>query len=282
MNTQTAHTLKKILIQTKRQVFSEIPGDNASILKGEGYDFCELREYEYGEDVKNIDWVISAKMQKPYVKLFHAQKELNVVITSLLSGSMFFGSQRLKQEVLTQIAAILGYSSIKQNDPFTSYIYNESISLSTQKTKKMSAVKAMCESLLNYKCIGKSVDYKSLQTTLVNHVKKRSLLFIIGDFMQCEQLDLKLLNKKHEVCVIILRDKFEEDPVELGNVHLLDSNDLRGFEGSISPSLIHGYKAQVKKNDHELYERLQKSGIRFTKIYTHENPLSKLIGVLSR
>ena len=69
--------LKKILIKTKKQVFSEIIGNNSTKIKGEGYDFCELKEYEYGEDVKNIDWVISAKMQKPYVKVFYAQKELN-------------------------------------------------------------------------------------------------------------------------------------------------------------------------------------------------------------
>ncbi|RXJ60507.1 DUF58 domain-containing protein [Candidatus Marinarcus aquaticus] len=272
--------LKKILIQTKRQVFSEIPGDNASILKGEGYDFCELREYEYGEDVKNIDWVISAKMQKPYVKLFHAQKELNIVITALMSGSIFFGSQRLKQELLTEIAAILGYSSIKQNDPFTSFVYNSTLHINTQKTKKISAVKTMSEQFFNYACLGKSIDYAALQTTLVSQIKKRSILFLIGDFIECNDLDLKLLNRKHEVCVIILRDKYEEKPIELGNVHLIDSNNYRAFEGSISPSLIASYQAQIKKADHELFTKLQKSGIKFTKIYTHENPISKLIGLL--
>ena len=88
-------TLKKILIKTKRAVFSEIVGNNTSRLRGEGYDFSELKEYEYGEDVKNIDWIISAKMQKPYSKVFHAQKELNVSIIPILNGSAFFGSKKL-------------------------------------------------------------------------------------------------------------------------------------------------------------------------------------------
>lgn len=274
--------LQKILIKTKRQVFSEIPGDNASLLKGEGYDFCELREYEYGEDVKNIDWVISAKMQKPYVKLFHAQKELNIVIVALMTGSIFFGSKRLKQDLLTQISAILGYSSIKQNDPVCSYILNEDIQVNTQKTKKISAIKTMCETLDSYQCLGHSVDYASLQTTLYSHIKKRSILFLIGDFMQCQDLDLKMLNKKHEVHIIIVRDRLEENPIELGNVHLIDANSFKGFEGNINPALIETYTHMVKKNDHELFNKLQKNGIKFTKIYTHEEPLSKLVGLLRR
>ena len=92
-------TLKKILIKTKKQVFSEIIGNNTTNRKGEGYDFCELKEYEYGEDVKNIDWVISAKLQKPYVKIFHSQKELNIKIVSFLSGSTYFGTDIFKQDM---------------------------------------------------------------------------------------------------------------------------------------------------------------------------------------
>ena len=85
--------LKKIVIKTKKQVFSEIIGNSVTKLKGEGYDFCELREYENGEDIKNIDWVISAKMQKPYVKIYHSQKELNIKIISFLNGSVYFGTK---------------------------------------------------------------------------------------------------------------------------------------------------------------------------------------------
>lgn len=88
-------TLKKILIKTKKQTFSEIIGNNTSKQKGEGYDFCELKEYEYGEDVKNIDWVISAKMQKPYVKVYHAQKQLNIKIVNFLNGSTYFGTKKI-------------------------------------------------------------------------------------------------------------------------------------------------------------------------------------------
>ena len=89
------HALKKILIKTRRKIFSEVIGNNSSLLKGEGYDFMELKEYEYGEDVKKIDWVISAKFKKPYVKVFHAQKELNINIVSYFKWLYVFWFKKI-------------------------------------------------------------------------------------------------------------------------------------------------------------------------------------------
>ena len=279
-STNTA--LKKILIKTKRAVFSEIVGNNTSRLKGEGYDFCELKEYEYGEDVKNIDWVISAKMQKPYSKIFHAQKELNVCIVPILNGSMYFGSKKLKQEVITEICAILAYSSIKQGDPFESYIANEKVSVNSKRTKTIFGVYSMASQLIKYDCLNKNIDYPRITNGLYSKIKKRSIIFLIGDFFDTSFLDLKLLNKKHEVIVIILRDHFEENPIEMGNVNLIDPSTGDKFEGNISKSLIKEYKTRVKQNDHDFLSNLQQIGIKFTKIYTNEEPLSKIIGLMNR
>ena len=89
-------TLQKILIKSKKAAFSHIIGNNSTLFKGEGYDFVELREYEDGEDIKKIDWKTTAKMQKPYVKVFHSQRELNISIVPILNGSIHFGTTRLK------------------------------------------------------------------------------------------------------------------------------------------------------------------------------------------
>lgn len=272
--------LKKLLIQTKKQVFSEIIGNNTSKLKGEGYDFLELKEYEYGEDAKNIDWVISAKLQKPYVKVFNAQKELNIHIVPILTGSMHFGTAQLKQHVLTQICATLGFSSMKQGDPFCSYFANETLELCTPPSKRMHSVYQMAESLFHYDCIGKSVQYHSLMQQVYDRIKKRSIIFLIGDFMDVSTLDLRLLCQKHEVFVIVLRDKFEENPQELGNVNFIDPSDFFNFQGNINAHSIKNYQELLHKNDHAFYGHLQKCGVRFTKILTHESVISKLIGLL--
>ena len=272
--------LKKILIKTQKQVFSEIIGNNSTRQKGSGYDFSELKEYEYGEDVKNIDWIISAKMQKPYVKVFHAQKELNVKIVSFLNGSTYFGTDVFKQEVIVQIAVALGFICVKQSDPFTSYIANDELIICTKKSKQIFNVNFMAEQLYSYNVIGKNIDYKKITSELFKVIRHKSMIFLIGDFFEISNLDLKLLSQKHEVLVIIVRDKFEENPLELGNVNFIDPSSNKSFEGVLNKSTVESYIKNVKENDHKLYTHFQNCAVRFTKIYTNEDPIKKLIGLL--
>ncbi|MEA3553200.1 MAG: DUF58 domain-containing protein [Campylobacterota bacterium] len=264
--------LKKLLIKTKKSVFSQQIGNNTSKFKGEGYDFVELQEYEDGEDIRKIDWVISAKQQKPYVKVFHTQRELNINIVPILGGSIHFGTVKLKQELITEICAILGYSCSAQADSYTSYIVNETVNISTKKTKKLLGVDMMCKNIYEYDCINKRVDYDIIKDKLYSNIKEKSIIFIIGDFFNAEHINLKMLAKKHEVIAIIVRDRFEEKPSTMGNVNFQDPSTANMFNGNLNSSLVKEYEKKVKINDHILYEKLKKSGIVFTKIYTDENP----------
>ncbi len=272
--------LKKILIKSKKQAFSEIIGNNTSKQKGEGYDFCELKEYEYGEDVKNIDWVISAKMQKPYVKVFHSQKEQNIKIVNLLGGSMFFGSKRFKQDIICELSSAIAFISTKQGDPFASYIANKSLQLCTKKSKRVFNVNFMSEQLYNYNVIGKSINYAHITKELFKTINHKSIIFLIGDFFDIESLDLKLLATKHEVIALVIRDKFEEEPLELGNVNFNDPSSNINYEGLLNKSTINEYMKKVQSNDKKLFKHFQDCSIRFTKVYTYEEPIKKLIGLL--
>mgnify|MGYP000468793442 CR=1 FL=1 len=272
--------LKKILIKSKKQVFSEVSGNNSSKLKGEGYDFLELKEYEYGEDVKNIDWTISAKLRRPYVKVFHAQKELNINIVPILNGSLYFGTSKFKQETLTEICSILAYSSIKQGDPFFSFIANEELEILTKKSKKLSSVITMSEYIYNYNVLNKKAEYKKICDELFKTIKKKSIIFLIGDFFNIKDLDLKILSKKHELFLIVVRDRFEENPTALGKISLTDTTYGLDYDGVIDNESIKNYKAFVKQNDHKLFLHLQKCGIKFVKVYTNEEPISKLMGII--
>ncbi len=274
--------IKNLLIKTRKSVFSQHIGNNTSNLKGEGYDFVELREYVDGEDIRKIDWVITAKMQKPYVKVFRAQRELEVNIVPILSGSTHFGTQRLKKDVITEICSILGYISSAQGDSFSSYIANESAFLSTKKTKKLFGVDKMIEYIYQYNPIGKNIDYRRITNDLFTKIQKKSLIFLIGDFFNCKDLHLNLLSKKHEVIVIIVRDEFEESPTSLGNVNLTDPGNNSIFEGDLNSSLINKYIKEVRENDRLMYVNLQKAGIEFTKIYTHDNITKELTKLFKR
>jgi uncharacterized protein (DUF58 family) len=269
--------LKKLLIKTKKAIFSQQIGNNTSKFKGEGYDFVELREYEDGEDIRKIDWVISAKMQKPYVKVFHTQRELNINIVPILGGSVHFGTTRLKQEVITQICAILGYSSVAQGDSYSSFICNESVTLNTKKTKKLLGVDSMCDNIYNYNAIGKKVDYGVITDQLFKQLKKKSILFLIGDFFSTQDLNLKLLAKKHEVIAIVVRDIFEEKPSSLGAVNFTDPATFRVFDGDLNSSIVKEYEKKIKIEDYKLYESFKKCGVAFTKVYTNDNVVVKMM-----
>ncbi len=269
--------IKKILIKTKKGVFSHRIGNNSSRFKGDGYDFVELREYEEGEDIRKIDWVISAKARKPFVKVFHTQRELNIVIAPILNGSVHFGTKKLKQELISEVCAVLGFASVASGDSFTSFVLNEKLQLNTKKSKQFFSVEKMVENIYNYNCINKKTDNDVIKRDLFKNIKEKSVIFLIGDFFDIENLDLKLLSAKHEVVAVIIRDPFEENPIPMGNVNFTDPSDSRIFDASISGSVVKEYMKKVKKNDLLLYDHFKKAGVDFTKIYTDENYFIKLL-----
>jgi uncharacterized protein (DUF58 family) len=267
---------EKILIKAKRAVFSENLGNNISPFKGEGYDFMELREYEIGDDIKNINWNISAKLQKLFVKVFHEQREYRINIVSLVNGSIEYGKKTEKKEMLAQLVAILSYSSVKQGDNFSNFILNENIELLNIPTKRMVTIHSTVEKLYNYNCLGKEIDINKLNYDLFYQLQKKSICFLVGDFLDVENLDLSLLSSKHDIYVIIIRDRVEENPSHLGYVNAKDPSSLESFSYSIDENAIAQYLKELKRNDHLLYAHLEALGIKYVKIYTDETPMGKL------
>ncbi len=266
--------IKKLLIKARKQVFSEIPGNNPSLFKGEGFDFVELREYQPGDDVKKIDWLITAKLQKPYVKLYREERELNVIVAVILGGSTYFGTKRFKYEVMAEVAAILGYAAIKNQDSFSYTLFADREYDAIAPTKHLSAVRQCVERIAYFDPIGKRVDFKALSRKLFQ-IKRKSLIFIVSDFF--DEADLRVLAKKHEVVAIIVRDRFEEEPFSVGFINLIDPQTKESFVVDLEGSTLKNYKKEVKRIDHRLLEMFRKSGIRFTKIYTDEEPFIKLL-----
>lgn len=262
--------LKKILIKAKKSVFSEMVGNNPSIFKGEGYDFIELREYMSGDDIRHIDWNITAKMQTPYIKIFREERELNVSVVVMLNGSVHFGSKRLKQELIAEIVAILGFSVVRNGDLLTNFIFADRLYEVSKPSKKLFSVHKSVENVLNFEAIGKMADYDQMVETLFKRLKRRSLVIVIADFF--DSASLKLLAKKHEVLAVIVRDRFEENPPEFGFSTLVDPENSATLEGDFNSHTSKTYSAKVHDHDSRLYKNLRSDGVRFTKIYTDENP----------
>ena len=258
--------LQKILVRARRQVFSEMVGNNPSIFQGEGYDFIELREYMPGDDIRHIDWNITAKLQKPYIKIFREERELNVVVASMLNGSVYFGSKRFKQDVIAEITAMLSFSTIKNGDLLSTYIFSDKMESFLKPSKKLFQVHKAADEILNFDPLNKKADYKVLADTLFKRLKRKSLIVIVGDFFEIP--DFKVLAKKHEVVAVIVRDRLEETPPEMGFTSLVDPESGAVLEGDFNAQTVKEYAKKVLVHDRKLYATFRKHQIRFTKIYT--------------
>jgi uncharacterized protein (DUF58 family) len=267
--------LKTLLIKTRRQVFSEMIGNNPSLFHGEGYDFSELREYQIGDDIRKIDWTITAKLQSPYIKLFHEERELSVVTACMMGGSLYFGRDRIKQELVAEIAAILGYSAIKNGDLFTGVVVSEKVETVERPTKRLFGVNRFVERVDGASILGKQADYREGIGQLFRRIKRRSILFVIGDFLA--PVDFALLSRRHEVIAVIVRDRFEEHPVPLGQVHLVDPESGATLQTHFGERNVEKYRERIIASDKALYKHLHRHRIRFVKIYTDEEPFGKLI-----
>jgi len=266
--------LQKILVRARRQVFSEMVGNNPSIFQGEGYDFIELREYMAGDDIRHIDWNITAKMQKPFIKIFREERELNVVLASVLNGSVHFGSKKFKQDVIADINALLGFSTLKNGDLLSSYIFTDKMISHSKPSKKLHQIQKNVSEILDFDALNQQVDFKVIADTLFKRLRRKSLILVIGDFFEIP--DFKVLAKKHEVVCIIVRDRLEENPPEMGFSSLVDPESGAVLEGDFNSSSVKEYSKKVAAHDHKLYETLRKHQIRFTKIYTDAQPSVQL------
>ena len=267
--------LKALQLKARHQVYTLLSGHNLSKLHGEGYDFSELREYQIGDDIRKINWTITAKLGKPYIKELHANRELSVVVTALMDGSLYFGSGNSKQTKLTEVATLLGYATQQNADLFTGLVYTPQQTISTTPTKQLYHIEQFSKTLFETSLLGESLDYQASIQNLFKRVQKPSLIFVIGDFL--EEVDLSLLAQKHEVIAIIIRDTEEESPKKLGEVTLSSPKNGGTIETYFGKRSIEKYISKLKENDEKHIAHFSRYDIRSVKIFTDEEVVSKLM-----
>ena len=260
--------MKTLIFKTKQRVFGSLSGRHLSKFKGEGIDFKEIREYNYGEDAKKIDWKISAKLQKPVIKEFEENRELNIMILYLISGSLFFGSVKLKSETALETIATLGFSALKEDNK-VSVISFDKKPIHFKPTKSINTFSGILENISKIELLKKDYDFSFID--YLNRFKK-SLLFVISDFYKIPPLH-KL---KHETYAIIIRDKFEENPTFKGFVELINPINFKEYEAYFSSKNIKKYQQYIKNHDKELFSYLNSKRIKSIKIYTDEDVFYKL------
>ena len=269
--------LKALQLKAHHQVYTLLSGHTLSSLYGEGYDFSELREYQIGDDIRKIHWMISAKLGKPYIKEFHANRELSVVVATLMDGSLYFGAGNTKQKKLTEVATLLGYASNQQNDLFRGFCYTQKHTYTTPPTKQRYHIEQFSQTLYETALLHTKVDINTSISDLFRQIHKPSLVFVIGDFL--EEVDISLLAQKHEVIAIIIRDRAEESHNTLGEVVLCNPQNNSTMETYFGKRSIKKYLSKLKEHDKKLIEHFSQHDIRYVKIFTDEEVLGKLVSL---
>jgi len=228
----TRDILKKVRyieIKTRGLVNQIFSGEYHSVFKGRGIEFSEVREYQYGDDIRSIDWNVSARLNHPYVKVFEEERELTVMLVVDLSRSGGFGSaKQLKNEIATEICAVLAFSAIKNNDKVGLLLFTDRIEKFVSPKKGRAHILRIIRELLSFQATGTSTDItKALE--YFNHVsKKRSIAFLISDFID-DGYDkiLRIISRKHDVIAVELSDPRE---MALPNAGLLVLRDAETGE----------------------------------------------------
>ena len=269
--------LKALQLKARHQVYTLLSGQNLSNLHGEGYDFAELHEYQMGDDIRKINWMISAKLGKPYIKELHSNRELSVVVATFMDSSLYFGSGNHKQKTLTEVATILGYATLQQNDLFTGLCYTQKHTFATPPTKQLYHIEQFSQTIFDSNLLGSTLSPQPAIEDIFKRIQKPSLIFLLGDFL--EEVDLSLLAQKHEVITIIIRDAEEEHPHKLGEVILTNPANDTQIQTYFGKKSIETYRANYQAHDEKLITHFTNHAIGYVKICTDELVVGKLLSL---
>ncbi len=224
---ETKELLKKVRqleIRTRGVVNQVFSGEYHSVFKGRGMEFSEVREYQFGDEIRTIDWNVTARLDHPYVKVFEEERELTVILLVDMSGSQFFGSQTsLKRDIAAELSAILAFSAMKNNDKVGAILFTDQIEKFIPPRKGRSHALRIVRELLSFEPRRKTTSLNSVLEYL-NHIqKKRSIVFLISDFMDSGyDSALRIVGKRHDLIGLVLKDPHE---VELPDVGLITFKD---------------------------------------------------------
>lgn len=225
---ETKELLKKVRqleIRTRGVVNQVFSGEYHSVFKGRGMAFSEVREYQLGDDVRTIDWNVTARFDHPFVKVFEEERELTVMLLVDMSGSLFFGSQgQLKRDIAVELSAILAFSAMKNNDKVGAILFSDQIEKFVPPRKGRSHALRIVRELISFE---PKRPHTSLRTALeyLNHMlKKRSIVFLISDFIDSGyETALRIAGKRHDLIGIVLLDPREHEVPRVGLITFRDA-----------------------------------------------------------
>lgn len=217
--------VRKIEIKTRRLSDHIFGGEYHSTFKGRGMTFSEVRQYQFGDDVRNIDWNVTARYNEPFIKVFEEERELTMMLMVDVSGSEHFGTDgQFKKEIITEISATLAFSAMQNNDKAGLILFSDEVELFIPPKKGKMHVLRIIRELLEFSPQSKKTDISQALKYLTNVMKKKAIVFVLSDFIADDYSQtLKIIGNKHDVTGIRVYDQREESIPNLGMVQMEDA-----------------------------------------------------------
>lgn len=280
---ETTELLKKVRqIEIKTRGLSNhiFAGEYHSAFKGRGMTFAEVREYQYGDDIRNIDWNVTARFNHPYIKVFEEEREMTVMLLIDVSGSREFGTkQKSKKDLMTEMAATLAFSTIQNNDKIGVIFFSDKIEKFIPPQKGRKHVLYIIRELIDFEPESKLTDINEALRYFTNAIKKRSTAFLISDFIDANFTDaITVASRKHDLVALQVYDALEADLPAVGLMKLCDAET--GLERWVDCSDVRlrmAYKNHWNESQLRLEKLFQKNNVDSVSVSTSDDFVKSLM-----
>lgn len=272
--------VRRIEIKTRQLSNHVFAGEYHSAFKGKGITFSEVREYQYGDDIRNMDWNITARFNHPYVKLYEEERELTIMLLLDMSGSTLFGTQeRTKREYIAELAAVLSFSASLNNDKIGAILFTDTVEKFIPPKKGRKHILRIIVEILSFTPKSNKTNIENCLQFLTNAIKKRSTAFVISDFIAPDfESSLKIVSQKHDVIAIKVTDPYDEKLLPLGMVYfynpetnetiLIDTTDTK---------ILKEYEQKFKQQENEHKQLFSKYRIDYVSLFTSQDYVKPLV-----
>ncbi len=284
--------VRKIEIKTRGLSKNIFAGEYHSAFKGRGMTFSEVREYQYGDDVRNIDWNVTARFNHPYIKIYEEERELTVMLLVDVSNSRVFGTQsQLKKNLITEISAVLSFSAIHNNDKIGVILFSDKVEKFIPPKKGRTHILRIIRELINFTPENKETNIAEALRYLTNAIKKRSTAFLISDFIDDDpdsglpRFDeaIRIANRKHDIIGLKIYDKREKEIPSVGIIRMKDAETGEyAWVDTTSVSLRENYANWYRTMEMSVSDTMVRAGVDFVSIATDEDYVKPLIKLFKK
>lgn len=277
--------VRKLEIKSRGLSAQLFSGQYHSAFKGRGMSFSEVREYQAGDDIRTIDWNVSARLNHPYVKVFEEERELTIMLLVDVSGSKDFGTQvQFKADLVTEVCAVLAFSAMQNNDKIGVIFFSDTIEKFIPPKKGKSHVLRIIRELIDFTPERKGTDISQALKFLTNVIRKRCTAFVLSDFFSSDfENSLRLANKKHDIVALKVSDPRESSLPDVGLMKVLDAESQETFWVDTSDKALRkAYEIQSRKTEEAIKTAFSKAGVDVAYLHTNKSYIQPLSNLFKR